>query len=814
MNVSYQWLRTLTPGLEASPEEVAERLAMRGAPVEGVRHLGADLDDILVAEVLEVRPHPNADRLTLCTVEGGSGPVQVVCGAPNVRSGTFYPYAPVGAVLPGGHRIRKARIRGEESFGMLCSERELGLGRSHEGIMEIRADIRVGAPLVASLGLDDVRLDVEVTTNRPDLLSHLGVAREVAPEGERSLALPPIPGRDSEAGKLAFERDETTVASGDFRLKIEAAELCSRYLGLVIRGVKVGPSPEWLAARLRAVGSRPINNVVDATNWILHELGQPLHAFDLAKLAGPEVVVRTAAEGEKIRTLDGVERVLSNDMLAICDAERPVAVAGVMGGAESEVSGETVDILLECALFEPRSIRSTRKALGLSTDSSYRFERGVDPAGMERALARAAEIVAETAGGTAEPVALDACPRPWTGLSIDLRMARIERILGIPFTTLEVRDILEPLGFEVEGEGDTLTVEVPGFRSYDVRREIDLIEEVARCHGYDRFPEELGPFRPGTVEDDTRFQAEDRLRDLLVGRGFFELQTPAFAPEDEGEVEVSNPVSVEESRLRTSLLPGLVRRVEHNFGRGLRDVRLFEIGTTFRARGKGELPEETTRLGVIMTGGRAPIHWTGEPESVDLWDLKGLFEEVLALLDTRSDAHAVRAPEGEGDPALDPGTAFVAVQETEEIRDGEDGRSFGRGGALRREVIDAPAWAAQVWAFEIELSLLDQGLPTPVFRSLPTHPGIERDLALILAHDRLAGDVIGLLREEGGEFLQEVEVFDVYRGEKVPSGTRSVAFRLLFRAPDRTLTDDEIDERIDHLTRKVKEAFGAELRGG
>ncbi|MFG1691327.1 phenylalanine--tRNA ligase subunit beta, partial [Gemmatimonadota bacterium] len=607
MNISYRWLRALMPDSDLSLDEVTEHLALRGAPVEDIVSLAAGLEEVVIGQVESVERHPNADRLWLCSVDTGSGSAQVVCGAPVVKEGAFYPFIAAGSVLPGDVKIKKSKIRGVHSEGMLCSESELELGPDHEGIMELQGEYEVGASFTEAMALDDTLLDVEVTPNRGDLLSHLGIAREVAPGGVSGVVLPSIP--DAPDFEFSLESAPDKVESGDVSIRIDDPDLCNRYLGAVIRGVQIGPSPEWLASRLRSAGARPINNVVDATNYVLLEMGQPLHAFDLSKLGGQAIVVRTAAKGETLRTLDGEDRKLDPDMLCICDASDPVAVAGVMGGADSEVGQDSTDILLECALFAPKSIRSTRKALDMSTDASYRFERGVDPAGMEAALRRAVEVILATAGGSVEPVALDVCPRPFQAPAVSLRPSRVEHLLGVPFETAALVDLLLPLGYQVQEAGeDSLEVTVPGYRSYDTLREVDLIEEVARTHGFNRFPEELGAYRPGTVPDHLLFTLEDEVRDFLIGRGFFEAQLPAFAPPDEGEVEVANPVSVEESHLRGSLLPGLLGRVEYNFARGARSIRLFELGTVF-FQGEGGEPLEETHLGVVLTGERTPSHW-------------------------------------------------------------------------------------------------------------------------------------------------------------------------------------------------------------
>jgi phenylalanyl-tRNA synthetase beta chain len=812
MNIGYQWLRALVPELTAAPEEIAEMLAMRGAPVEELLHLGEGLEDIVIARVEAVRPHPNADRLSLCTVEGGEGEVQVVCGAPNVRAGAYYPFAPVGATLPGGMKIRKAKIRGESSVGMLCSEKELALGRDSGGIMELRGAWTPGASMVDALRLDDARLDVEVTPNRGDLLSHLGVAREVSPAGVDGIRLPTIPGLDASPELRFADADaDADIPSGGVAVHIEDPDLCSRYIAAVVRGITVGPSPEWLQARLRSVGARPINNVVDATNYVLLELGHPLHAFDLRTLKGPEIIVRRVKKGEAIRTLDDVERKLAPDMLAICDAAGPVAIAGVMGGADTEVTEDSQDILLECALFDPASTRATRRALGMSTDASYRFERGVDPEGMERAVRRAVEIILATAGGEAEPQTTDVVACPFERVEVALRPARVGKVLGVPFEDARIREILEPLGFPVDGPGGAasgdraLSVSVPGFRSYDVRREIDLVEEISRVHGFDRFPDVLGAFRPGTVPDDALFGLQDELRDLLVARGLLEAQTPAFAPAAEGDVEVLNPVSAEDGALRRSLLPALFRRMEYNFARGARDIRLFETGTVFGPPPKkGERPHEETRIAVVLTGDREPAHWATPAMPVDLWEVKGILEAVLG-----SSRHPEWTLDSIGDVAaatrFDRGAAWEAR--------GADGVVLGYGGRVAAGVVDAPAWAGDLWALEIVLPENPEAPEPPLFRALPHFPGVARDVALIVPDAVPADEVARVIGAHGGEYLERVQLFDLYRGEAIPESTRSIAFRLHFRSPERTLTDADVEAAMKRIDEALREEAGVQPRG-
>lgn len=803
MNVSYRWLKEMVPGLQLTAEEVASHLALRGAPVEGMISPGAELGDVVVGKVLTAGRHPNADRLSLCTVDAGAeAPFQVVCGAPNVKAGSWYPFAPAGSNLPGGLHLKKSKIRGEVSEGMLCSSRELGLGTEHDGILEIFGDFTPGESFVRALGLDDVTLDVETTSNRGDLLSHVGIARELAAEGSGVVRLAPLPGAPSP--ELVWQEGSDEVEAGGVRIRIADPELCHRYLGAVIRGVKVGPSPAWLQERLRGAGARPINNVVDATNYVMLELGQPLHAFDLARLEGQAIVVRTPTAGEaSFTTLDGVDRTLAGGMLMICDAARPVAIAGVMGGHNSEVDDATTDILLECALFNPKSVRATRKALSMSTDASYRFERGVDPEALREAVTRAVALILATAGGAVDGPVLDVCPRPFHAEVVPLRVSRIRRVLGVELDGATVRSYMEPLGLHValEEEG-VLHVRVPGFRSYDVTREVDLIEEVARTHGYDAFPSELAPYRPGTVPDHPLFQLEDEVRRTLAARGLFEAQTPAFVPEGEGEVKVANPLNTREPYVRRVLLPALLRRAEHNFARGARDVRLFEIGTSFRAGPDGSQPVEESHLVALLTGRREPPHWSAPEVVLDLWDLKGLMESLVALA-WRGTARI--APAEDPAPLFAPEACLACLD--------EDGRVVGHGGRVRDEAVDAPVWADPVWALEITLPSPVPAAQVPVHHPLPLHPASERDLALVVPDAVAAGQVMDLIRRRGGDLLEEVALFDHYRGEGVAAGVRSLAFRLRFRAPERTLKDKEVDRAVEGIVGRLKEELGVEPRG-
>ena len=806
MNVSFRWVRDVAPGIGLGADRAMERLALRGAPVEEVVDLAAGLRDIVIGRVLEAGPHPNADRLTLCRVAGPDGEVPVVCGAPVVRVGAYYPFAPVGAVLPGGFRIGRRKIRGSYSEGMLCSERELELGEDHAGIMLLEGQYEVGAPFAASVGLDDVRMDVEVTPNRGDLLSHVGIARELHPAGQDGIALPPFPGGRGEPA-ASFARGAAEAASAGCRIHIEDPELCSRYLGAVIRGVTVGPSPAWLADRLRAAAARPINNVVDATNYVMLELGQPLHAFDLEKLADATIVVGRARPGESLVTLDDETRAVTPDMLMIRDAVQPVAIAGVMGGRDSEVSEGSSDILLECALFEPRQVRATRRALAMSTDASYRFERGVDPVTMEAAVLRAVSLILATAGGRLGGEIIDAHPRPWVPPVVSLRPSRVSHVLGVDFAPEAIAELLVPLGYAVEAAGaDRLDVTVPGHRTYDTLREVDLIEEVARTHGYDAFPEVMSAARAGTVPDHPLFQLEDRLRDLLAANGISEAQTPALGPKRHGDVALLNPMSQDEGHLRRDRLPGLLTHVERNMARGVRDVRLFEIGTAFAPSDDGA-PIESPRVAVVLTGGRTPPHWSSRAEPFDIHDIAG----VLGLIAREACPDAAVVPAGVRAPArgqvqrlFAPGRCYELVSGGSEV--------VGWGGQVRPEMMDLPPWAGAVVGAEVVLPAVPPRKPDVTARDLPDQPAVQRDLAFLVPVGTAAGDMLDAARKAAGRLLETADVFDVYEGEDLAPGTRSVALRLRFRARGRTLTDREVDKTCRRVVRTVKEKTGVEPR--
>jgi len=797
MNVSRRWLeRFLRRSLDA--QDISTRLAAQGAAVDVIEPLNAGLGDIRVALVEEVRQHPNADRLRVCSVNDGSAERrQVVCGAPNVTAGRKYPFAPVGATVPVGKggapmRIEKAKLRGELSEGMLCSARELGVGVDADGLWELDTDAAPGTRLLEALPLDDDRIVVDVTPNRPDLLGHKGVARELA-------ASLNVPYRLPQLGPQALAPDVPPVqraagvreaVTGPLRVAIDDPEGCARFHAAVVRGVKVGPSPAWLRQPLEAVGVRSINNIVDATNYVMLELGQPMHAYDLATLRGPALVARRARAGEKLVTLDGVERTLDGETTVIADATRVVGIGGIMGGHETEVRDGTTDLALEAAWFEPSRIRRARRALGLSTEASYRFERGVDRWNAAEAMRRCLEIILLTAGGTVEGTPVDLHPVVANPPRIFLRLARVTQVLGLELGLHEVERCLVAIGATVVAKPDDgrLAVDVPGWRP-DLTTEIDLVEEVARMHGYDRVPTELRPFRVGTLPDAPGFDVKERIRRGLVAEGLSEVVSLPFTGADgEASVALLNPLADTGASLRRRLLPTLVRHAERNWNNHVRDVRLFEVGTVFERAEAGRRPVEQVRLGLVVTGAREPGHWSSEaPPDLDIWDLRGLAEMAAAL------AHPGATWHVEGDH-------FMAVL--------KDGRTVGWAGRL---AADTPPWGGALFGVEIDVA---DGARAPVrVEPLPTTPAVERDLSLVVPDGVPSAEAVRVIRQAAGDLLEAVHVTAEFRGAGLGEGRRSVTFRLTFRAPDRTLRDADVEVSETGVLGALERELGLSRRG-
>jgi phenylalanyl-tRNA synthetase beta chain len=807
MRASHEWLRGFVPHALA-PDRIERLLSTHVATVDGIEALRADLAPIVIARVLTAEPHPDSDHLWVTKVDDGSAaPLDVVCGASNVKAGRFYPFARTGTTLPNGIKIEKRKIRGAVSNGMLCSARELGLGEEHDGILELSVDVAPGTPFLAAVPTGDVRYEIDVLPNRPDLLSHVGLARELSALTGVAMQLPPelaaLPG----GANVPVAAGSGVV--GGVTVRVDDSEGCPRYAAAVIRGVTIGPSPAWLRERVESVGGRSISNVVDITNYFLHGYGQPMHAFDLAKLGGSSVVIRRANAGEKLITLDGVERTLTNATLVIADATRAHAVAGVIGGKDSEVTTATTDVLLEVANFDPRSVRRTRRALEINTDASHRFERGTDPALPAQVTGLAAALIASVCGGTVDgtPLLVGAPHEERHGVT--LRPARVSRLLGADVPAKEIIERLGAIGFAVNGRGESLAVMPPSWR-HDISRDVDLIEEVARLRGYDTLSDTLAPFRPSAAPDASLALVMRRVRDALVVAGFAEVRPLPFVRGDDAtHMRVTNPLADDEPHLRTGILETLARRAEYNLSRREGDLRLFEVGSVFRPEPDGV--RETCHVGALMMGARRPVHFSeSAPPAFDAWDAKALAEETAR--------------------ALAPG-AVVVLQPGEGAHLWTVTADAASLGVVQLLTLDAPPWAAPAFGIELVVGRLSldavagpgQHAYTPPenllgstpharYRALPVMPAAVFDLAFLVPDAVSAGQVEETLRRSGGELLETVVLFDEFRGAGVSDGQRSLAWRLTFRHPERTLNEKEIAARRQKLITTVEKEHGVVAR--
>jgi phenylalanyl-tRNA synthetase beta chain len=798
MKIPRRWLSEFVE-TDAAAAEIAERLTMAGIEVAGVAPLVSGLRGVLVAAIEAVDPHPAGGGLRVCRVSTGAARASVVCGAPNAAPGIRAAFAPPGASLPDGRRIEAAVIKGTVSDGMLCSAAELGIGEEGAAILDLGASAPLGADLVAWLGIDDPLIEVEVTPNRPDCLSIVGIAREVAAL-TRGRFRPPDTGvteGDPEAACLA-------------RVDIEDADLCPRYAARVIVDLAVGPSPVWLQHRLFSVGLRPINNVVDVTNYVMWELGQPLHAFDHDLLDERRIVVRRARPGETLVTLDGQSRALAASMLVIADATRAVAVAGVMGGQSTEVTGATRRVLLESAYFKAGSVRRAAKALAMSTEASYRFERGGDIEGVRDALDRAARLIAEVSGGRVARGVVDAYPVPRRPARVRLRLDRVRRLLGACPPRATVGAVLGGLGFPLVERADGFEVEVPSFRR-DVGLEEDLVEEVARVWGYGQIPSTVPSGTLTLARWPRHLVVQDVVRHTLAAAGCQEAVTlslidPAYLPHlgssaDNGHaVKLQNPLAADRSVLRPTLLFGLLETARTNARRQAPDVRCFEVGRVFLGQGPGQLVREETRVGIVMTGMRGRRSWFGGAARVDAFDLKGAVESVVEALERGEvSVDAVQAPyleQGRG--------AAVLV----------GGVDVGVLGELHPRLQAAFDLAAPVFFAELSLDRIEAAPGRGIaHRSLPRFPGIARDLAAVVAAEVPAAEVERVLRSVPNPCLQRVALFDVYAGEQVGAGRKSLAYSLWYQAEDRTLTDAEVNAMHADAIERLRSILGAEVRG-
>jgi len=809
MKVSRNWLGDLLATLPPA-EELARQLTFAGLEVEGVEFPGARLAGVVVARVIAATPHPDASKLTVTQVDAGGGrPVQVVCGAKNFQVGDLVPLATAGTVLPDGTKISRASLRGVDSAGMLCSARELGLAEDASGLLLLPANLNPGTPLAEALGLDDAVLEMNVTPNRGDALSHLGVAREVSvltgqPLRRKSLEVP--------------ETSEDVHAAA--RVRVEDAVGCRRFAARVVEGVKIAPSPEWLVRRLQACGVRSINNVVDITNYVMLEIGQPLHAFDLDRLSGAELVVRRARAGERLTTLDGKERALSSEDLLVCDAERPKALAGTFGGADAEVSEATRRVLLEGANWDPVTVRRMARRHQLHTEASHRFERGVDVAAGPAGVDRAAALMAELAGGAVRRGRIDVYPAPAAATVVRLEAGQVSRLLGANVPEAEVARILSALGFLAEKQHGGATLwRVPSWR-VDVSLPEDLVEEVARIRGYDTVPASLPALTESLKPEPVAVEVERRVRNALAGAGFDEVVNYSFVDpgllpqvterslEELGTpveaVTLKNPLSPQQSAMRTSLFASLLPNLAHNLRQGQEGVRLYEIGRVYLRDPEGgvglrPVAREPVRVGGLLWGRRLPRGWTGGEDSNDFYDAKGAVEAVLQALGAPvPSARLVRRA-----PYHPRASASLVIGDT----------VLGMVGELHPAAARALELPKGVQLFELDLEALVRVADVvPRLRSLNRFPAVLRDLAVVVPESERAEDIRAVIREVGGPLVEEVLVFDVYVGKPLPPGRKNLAFALRYRAPDRTLKDEEVQAAHARIVEEVNRRLGAELR--
>ncbi len=807
MRISLNWIKEYVP-IDLTVAELSHRLGMSGFPVEDIIVIDS-FPGVVIGLVKETQKHPNADKLTLTKVDTGTELLSVVCGAPNVKAGQYVPVANVGTVLPGGLEIKPAKIRGERSSGMICSKSEMGFEEvKSDGIWELdeKASSMIGKPFAAYLGSSDTVITIDVTSNRPDCLNMIGVAREIAVIQECALKIPvvSVPEEETPVEQLASVR-------------IDDPQGCGRYAARVLRGVKIGPSPEWLVKRLESVGLRSINNIVDITNFVMLECGQPLHAFDYDKIAGHQIIVRSSKPSETFQTLDEKTHQLTEPTVLICDSEKPVALGGIMGGLNSEISDTTINVLLESAYFDPSQTRRCVKKLDMSSDASLRFSRGVDPEGVIYAINRAAQLMAEIAGAKVARGVIDIRAKTLQPRIIRLRQSAVTRFLGQCISTEIIECILQKLECAVTPAGNgCLDVSPPPFR-IDLNAEHDLIEEVARIYGYDNLPSSTQApvyYQPSDRKEET-FRAKTHR--IIQAYGFSETVTYSMVnpkrqmlvrPVEENQiVRLLNPINEDLSVMRWSLLPSLFEVVRHNLFQKNLNVRVYEIGKTFLMQNSNieqvELPHEEWILAGCVCGKRFPVRWDEKPEAYDFFDLKSVINGLLGefMLD-KIEFNAYTDSVIFTDLAL-------------EVTIAGDGRKkrIGHFGKIKRNLLKQFDIEADLWVFEIELKMLYQiAAIRPVFQRIPRFPYIRRDLAVTVGRVFPAGRLIETIRDSGGPLLCDTEVFDVYTGDQIAPDKKSLAFSLRFQSSERTLIEEEVDRAMKAILSQLEKKFEAQIR--
>ncbi|MBA4366465.1 MAG: phenylalanine--tRNA ligase subunit beta [Desulfobacterium sp.] len=803
MKFSLSWLKEYIP-IEMTPSDLVEGLTMIGLEVDSISDRYAYLDSVLIGRIVEITPHPNAEKLKICLVDIGTETLTIVCGAPNATVGMITACALPGTVFPGGKVLEKGLICNQESFGMLCSEAELGIGSDSDGIVSLPSDVDVGQKLASALKLSDMVFEVDLTPNRPDCLGIIGIAREIAAMQGSSLK---YPGIDAFCAGSSIS-EYTSV-------EIKNPDLCPRYSAGLLSGISVGPSPFWLQDRLLSIGLRPINNLVDVTNFVMMETGQPLHAFDFDTLSEKRIVVRAAEKGEIFTTLDNKERNLLPGMLLICDAEKPIALAGVMGGVNSEISQKTVNVLIESACFQPSSIRKTSKTLGLNTDASYRFERGVDPRGTVFALKRAALLIKEVAGGQIVAGVVDAHPIPVAEQVIAMSTKNTNRLLGTNLDQETMSIHLKSIDFSVKKiNEDILEVTVPTFR-VDVSRHEDIVEEVARLSGYNNIPTTF-PLIPAAIKPlYKQITIKDRIKDLLIGFGFTEAINYSFIkrsavdqlrlrPEDSRRcvVEILNPLSEDQAVMRTSLIPGLLDTMHRNISWQTKNLKLFEIGRVFlNTQRKNIQPHEIEYLSCLWTGKRVENSWHGSNLDCDFYDLKGVAEGLLKAL--RLEGIQFTALPSENCCYHKSGHAASIYAA---------GELVGTIGEVHHEVLSNYNLKQTAFIMELDLDLLITRIPgNKTYKPLPKYPPVSRDITIVVDHGIEVQSVIETLEKMDEKILENAELFDVYVGENIPEKKKSLSLRLTYRSTERTLEDDAVNKIHSKISRMLIKTFSATL---
>lgn len=792
MIVSYNWLKEYVD-FELTPAELAEKMTDLGLEANIVSQFPDFFQSIVVGHVESVEKHPNADKLSVCEINiGGEGAETIVCGAPNIAAGQNVPVATVGTVFPGGHKIKKAKLRGVASNGMVCSERELELSDEHSGIMVLDSEAVPGTAINDYLSGGDFAIEIDLTPNRPDALGHMGVARDIAAALGRRLEIPPV---------KVEQADEPTA--DHIKIQIDDADGCPRYAARIVRGVKIGPSPAWLQQRLQAVGQRPINNVVDAANYILMDTGHPLHTFDMRYIEDNTIIVRRARTGEKMTTLDGKERELDDKMLLICDGQRPVALAGIMGGENSEVKDDTTDILIEGAYFDPVTVRRGSKLLQLPTEAAHRFERGADPDNAPYSVDRLAILIKDLAGGEILSGLVDANPGDIQPLEVSFRPSRCNMVLGTDIPASDMQPILENLGFDISAvDAEAWQVTVPTWRP-DVTREIDLVEEVGRVYGYDNIPIPKRYTVSSKIQKKTPDVQREKVIDHLTARGFLQAYAISLVSEDrhpalfgdEKPVFLSNPLSQEMTTVRSSLLPGLETIVAYNLNRKQNDLRICEIGQVCHVDEQSDTGAlETTRVAIVLTGREHEKHWLRDEESTGIYHLKGhlreLFDSVIGTdVLFRSTEHDL----------FENGVEIVIEE-----------RVIGYLGELSDQRLKAEGIKVDVAYAEFVLENLET--PAARYQDIAVFPSVERDMSILVDKSASYDDLQEVIEKNGGKYLILSRLYDLYEGKGIAPDKKSLTFRLVFQNPERTLTEKEVDRDFQRVVRGLEDTYKAKLR--